>query len=422
MTFGGSKVYMNDYVTPRFEKLRSAGAVVNNPADATYVTSSPYVTSNLRLNPTVNGWEQDDGATISFLFGGLVGGTQADGIRYPAEPNRVARLGRLATLAAWGNVQASQSQSLVTAAEAHKTWETIYLRVKQLADIVSATRKGNVNKLNRLLPGKRTKAYPKRVVLWDENGIPLTSRKGNPVSRYAHRNMVPLDPSRLTEAGKLWLEYRYGWSPIVYDIVDTLKAVYVQDLKAELSKPRGPFTVARGKSSESWSKDTDLSSVVTGVGSLGKRVEAHELSCRAYILYRSALEGSLFERLNDFGLFNVPLAIWELVPLSFVVDWFVPVGDYLEAIQPKFGVEIVTSGFTYTHKVDVSQWLTQWGTVAKPTLGWPPFAPVGVPEKASILRWERSVGLGSPSFPPIDTNLGVKRLLDAAALLKGMRR
>lgn len=42
--------------------------------------------------------------------------------------------------------------------------------------------------------------------------------------------------------------------------------------------------------------------------------------------------------LDRYGVLD-PLAIaWELVPLSFVVDWFVPIGNFLDSLQRPFGL------------------------------------------------------------------------------------
>lgn len=51
--------------------------------------------------------------------------------------------------------------------------------------------------------------------------------------------------------------------------------------------------------------------------------------------------------LSQLGLTDPVTVAWELVPFSFVVDWFVPVGEYLEAIQPPQGVDFV-DGYLYS--------------------------------------------------------------------------
>jgi len=47
-----------------------------------------------------------------------------------------------------------------------------------------------------------------------------------------------------------------------------------------------------------------------------------------------------FKRL---GLLNPVAVLWEVVPLSFVVDWFIPIGTYLASLDAMAGVSIWTS-------------------------------------------------------------------------------
>lgn len=381
------------------------------------ITSVPFVTSQHRSNTWANAWEDSSGAVTSRVFGPLVVNDEGDGTRYVPPDIVTSRVARLATLNTWKNVEPCSSQSLVTVAEAHKSWDTIAKRASQLASIVSAVRKGDANTLNRIA-GRASTRYPSRVVLWDsERDLPITSRRGNTVARYFHRRTVPRGTNPMNKPEKLWLEYRYGWMPLVYDIVDTLKAIHADDMRAS-----GPNTVktARGKADTTYNRSTALTSNVGGITSLGVRSETHEYSIRGYILYRDLL-GGVFRRLNDFGLFDVPRAAWELVPLSFVVDWFVPVGDYLAAIQPKYGVEVILSGHTLDHKVAVSQTCTVYQSNST-NLNWQPLSPIGAADKATIERKERFPYLGSLAFvPPLTFQMNVKRLADAAALIKSMR-
>lgn len=395
------------------------GRILNNPATKVAITSNPLVSSTNRTNGTT-AWENDQGVWLSKLFGTLVTGAESDYVLYPFDGVKVDRLARLATIDTWKNLVPPQSQSLVTWAEAHKTWDTLYKRAKQLADVVTAVRKGDVKRLERLMPGKRTFSYPKQVVVWDNfSDIPLMNRNGNTIRRYARSHRTNFDFNAASQAQRLWLEYRYGWSPMVYDIVDTLKATYAEDLR--LSRAPRPFLTCHGKAQDKWSSSAVVTSSLGGIGSVGTRQVDYGLIVRGYILYRCNA-GRLVQRLNDFGLFDVPRAIWELVPLSFVVDWFVPVGDYLGAIQPKVGVEILASGNTALYTLEISQWLTQYGTTALPNQGWSPLVPIGAKDLATIDRYVRNLGLGTPFIPPLAVNLTAKRLVDAAALISGMRR
>jgi hypothetical protein len=43
---------------------------------------------------------------------------------------------------------------------------------------------------------------------------------------------------------------------------------------------------------------------------------------------------------------DIPVTVWELVPWSFVVDWFVNVGDWIQAVTPNPSVTVKGSWTT----------------------------------------------------------------------------
>lgn len=51
--------------------------------------------------------------------------------------------------------------------------------------------------------------------------------------------------------------------------------------------------------------------------------------------------------LEQVGMVNPALVGWELVPFSFVVDWFIPVGEFLTNVMPPQGVSL-KQGYIYT--------------------------------------------------------------------------
>jgi len=58
-----------------------------------------------------------------------------------------------------------------------------------------------------------------------------------------------------------------------------------------------------------------------------------------------SVEPSYLSNLSQMGLLNPAEVAWELTPWSFVVDWFVPVGNVLEALTARVGVTFI-DGFT----------------------------------------------------------------------------
>lgn len=95
-----------------------------------------------------------------------------------------------------------------------------------------------------------------------------------------------------------------------------------------------------------------------------------EYEVRATIYYDAKVTPS-----KSFGLTwtDLPDAAWELTPWSFVVDWFINVGDYIRAITPKPEVRILSACTSVSLDCTVTRksgraWLSdkQWTTVRSP--------------------------------------------------------
>lgn len=62
------------------------------------------------------------------------------------------------------------------------------------------------------------------------------------------------------------------------------------------------------------------------------------MKCRMRVIYEYSLGNSVFHNLSSFGVTNPASLAWELLPFSFVVDWFLPVGDFLSSLDAEFGM------------------------------------------------------------------------------------
>jgi len=61
--------------------------------------------------------------------------------------------------------------------------------------------------------------------------------------------------------------------------------------------------------------------------------------CKWIIEYE--VDDTRLANLDDWGITNPALLAWELVPYSFVVDWFYPVGDWLSQVGYSLGLYFV---------------------------------------------------------------------------------
>lgn len=68
---------------------------------------------------------------------------------------------------------------------------------------------------------------------------------------------------------------------------------------------------------------------------------SHNKQTTAKLVYNVRCEDSLKAVAANTGISNPALLAWELLPWSFVIDWFIPVGDYLESLS-------AFDGFTFS--------------------------------------------------------------------------
>lgn len=115
-----------------------------------------------------------------------------------------------------------------------------------------------------------------------------------------------------------WLELQYGWLPLLKDV-----EAGAQMLAHHLNIPlRQTYRVGVRKEAVS----SRISQV--GYNPAHKATAYASKAHRRTIIARIEEAGSIPQLL---GLTNPELVAWELVPYSFVADWFIPIGDWLQA-------------------------------------------------------------------------------------------
>lgn len=128
-------------------------------------------------------------------------------------------------------------------------------------------------------------------------------------------------------ASSNWLALRYGWLPAIsdaYAAVDAYRA-----LKA------GTTHKTRLRSKNTLKVPQTQSSLL--------QFGTFELSFRTQVVLETEIKQTVLESL---GFANPALLAWELLPLSFVVDWVIGVGDYLQLcfdLPSGAGVQYITT-------------------------------------------------------------------------------
>lgn len=193
------------------------------------------------------------------------------------------------------------------------------------------------------------------------------------------------DPGAVETVANLWLQYRYGIMPNVYLIDDTLKYL--------------------AKSQRLYQTERD-----------GLRRSLEEFTFEGWSVSDIPYVDRVFVK-NRFGVdflsphlqTNLAVTAWELVPLSFVVDWVLNVGDLLAALSPTYGSE--EEAVQYSRRCQAVVELTNPDWVGPPVR-----VEINAYRAWSIQDKYQEIGL---SLSPA---MSLKRWLDAAALSWGSFR
>jgi len=297
---------MVDNVIPGFHRRRANGEIFVNPMSRTEVTRICSDDQSVIRAP--KNWVTGQAYTII---------THSNGPwTYPAlfstqqTLTRRTNLEDIAITQAFGNVAKPDAMSLVSLAELGKTRELI------------------THSLNSLYNG----------------AIAIASGKSRQVIEKAFRgnsrNLVSnenLSGKVLNTLSQKWLEYRYGWMPLYFDIRDHVIA---------LSKTRPKRRTARGYANHSEDVAVNTDHFALGLFDVTlRRQRSLEWKVRASILYEES--DDIRQTINKYGLLAAPSVIWELVPFSFVADWFVNLSDCMKALSPSLGVKYLACSLSY---------------------------------------------------------------------------
>lgn len=255
-----------------------------------------------------------------------------------------------------------------------------------------------VRQMDRRLKGRGTHDVERLAKLQRQHDV-LTRKLGLRVGRFVDF-VSKLHPK---EWANRWLEYQYGWKPLLGTIYDTGKAL--MDLHTY------SYVRVRGNGySNTPSNQTNIIGQIPHIysGNLAER-------CRIVCEYR--MSNTRIQTLAGYTSLNPVSIAWELLPYSFVIDWLVDVGGYLRNLESSI---LFQDNFVRGYRVDGHKFemsgsksggFSYNGGASSFSVGSSGFYRSSSKSRSILTTNPR------PAFPSVNAKMGWQRVTSGVALL-----
>lgn len=242
----------------------------------------------------------------------------------------------------------------VTLAEAGKTVSLLRHTAESILDgITSFRRLARMSRRDfiRFMREVRSGGKPRHFVYQ-----PLKSRKRGPWDHLlkSERTMSRKIPEK-------WLEYTYGWKPLIMDIDNAGAALAA--LVFDKNQPL--YLIARGGHEDINDVDVDIP-LFRNVGALVERLTLRVTSGCHYSIRYEKPGGMLADARDQLGL-GLASTLWELTPYSFALDWVVGVGDWINSMGAADVADFVEGSVSKIQRVNLirRQFVIPPGSIAE---------------------------------------------------------
>lgn len=313
----GNRLVTNDVVTPGYQKLRDRGTIINKPfhnyTGIMSGSSSGYahVLDTSVLPPPVSpthivkdefadflAWKaRRPGSTYSEMTSRLNLALISDEERYDLES--------LVATKALSNLNKQNFQGLVFLGELRKTVDLLKNPVRAITDYL-----------------QKPWRYTKSVKLMGR-GRKRTVRKISPL-----KEIIPLGNAGASQ----YLSYYYGLRNLLYDTERIVKSFEAAALLRQRTGSKMQISRSREQT-----LPLHLGSALTYSAYLEQLEE--EVTAEAGLLFKPKMS-SLADELG-FSVLDVPMAVFELTPYSFCLDWALNLSDWLNSFSGELKHEIL---------------------------------------------------------------------------------
>jgi len=217
------------------------------------------------------------------------------------------------------------------------------------------------------------------------------------------------------DAASTWLELQYGILPLMGDI----KGGYDELTRETRRHAQRIRCLSRLEKTSTVTEE----GIEFGSDNFSAGVSFNFVS-RGQLIFWYEVENPALLAASSVGLTNPAEVIWELTPWSFVIDWALPIGDYLGALTASQGFKFLGGTWTVTDRQSNQRWVNpkpgfrsgQWNDISQSCAG------RRVTEWYDVSRSQISLYQPPRAFlPSFKSPASVKHALNALALLRSIR-
>lgn len=378
---------MEDVVTPKYEQISATGGIVNSPMTQNSVfIDEPACTINL-------------GSDVLYYCAGLGKRLQAQWRTAGQAPFSIASKPSTAkylsitpftdaeisdcqdraSSKAYSNIDHTDILLLATAAEANKTVAGLSQLLFGVTKILRKLKRGQFKLIRREL----------------EAGVKLAD---------------------------LYMQARYELRPLYYDAIGLLNAMN------RVSPPIGSRETFRGYEyiEKSVNQDFQYNQFYGSIQNMTmpcktRSVTTHKVDCRAGVL--TQFLG--LKRYQEYGIYAIPETVWELIPFSFIIDWFMNVGTVVAAWTPNVESKPLASWIVTTSVITKSAEIIPQGPVFSSVSATSPecvnaFCDIKAKHQQITTKKWRIPAAKQFSFPQFTVNLDPLKILDLGIIIRNL--
>jgi len=217
-------------------------------------------------------------------------------------------------------------------AERQQTIDLVANTARKLASAVFSARRGNISGMKAALG------------LYSHN---ISKRNRDAAKKAA--------AGSFEAARDLWLQFKYGWQPLLMDVHGAATDLAQRDLADD---KRYAFHVTGRASSQT--KGTIVGSkdgIAFGICAATRYrvITKKEYAFVRFDMYKG--NGALISAASA-GFTNPASLAWELLPFSFVADWFVPISSYLSQMDASLGWVFRSGSLSRKYDLRERMWQT----------------------------------------------------------------